>query len=193
MRMPRIFNRMGSPAWLKVSNALVKTGVEIVVEKVLGKMLGDTIPNVLLGIKSNKGKLAENLLKSLSKGAGARYILKSAGQEGLEEFLQDFSTDLIDKFTATIKEGEGYGKNGVNIQTLIDSFFIGALSSVFLSGGAIAKNAVSTSIKNAKLKKATGIDGLADLYVDTKEGRKKIKGAQKLRYQEVLGEFQECH
>ena len=132
----------GSPSLLKVANASIKTATELVIEQALGKFLGGTVQNKLLGIvgaSSTKG------FKGLTKLTGWQYVLKSAAQEGLEEFCQDFSTNLVDQFTDMIYEG--YGNTGVTFQTLIDSFIIGALSSIVMSGGQVVLDRVITNTK----------------------------------------------
>ena len=95
-----------SPSWIKVANAAVKTGTEAVIEYGLGKMLGGTLQNQLLGL-SGRG------IKEFGKHAGIKFLFKSAAQEGLEEFLQDFSTNLVDQFTGMIYEG--YQDTGCHI------------------------------------------------------------------------------
>jgi hypothetical protein len=88
----------GSPSWFKILNAGVKTGAEYVIEFTLGKLLGGTIQNKLLGIGGKT--LQTGFAGAFSKTAGIRYLFKSAAQEGLEEFLQDFGTMCIDQFSA---------------------------------------------------------------------------------------------
>lgn len=181
--------RIDSPSGLKIANAAVKTGIEAVIEYALGKLLGGTIQNNLIGLGG--GAMGKNLsaltAKGLTKG-GWKYLLKSAGQEGLEEFLQDFSTDCVDQFTAMIEEGKyaGYGKTGVTMQTLIDSFFAGAISSLFMSGGQIGLSAVRSGISN-KVKPGSG-----DLLIETEAGPQKVRGVGKLYYSSILSEFQQA-
>ena len=168
-----------SPSWIKITNALVKSGTEVVIEYGLGKLLGGTLQNQLLGL-SGKG-----IVKEFGKHAGKQFILKSAMQEGLEEFLQDFSTNLVDQFTGMIYEG--YQHTGVNFQTLVDSFFIGALSSFFMSGGAVARNAAISKITRDK---ETGISK-HDVFTEGKDGElQKMKGFQRLAWSSMMQDFQ---
>lgn len=175
-----------SPSWLKITNAAVKTGIEAVIEWGLGKVLGGTIQNAAIGMTG--GRIGSGIIKGMGRGAGLKYLLKSAGQEGLEEFLQDFSTNLADQFTDMIYEG--YGNTGVTFQTLVDSFCIGALSSLFMSGGQIAVGGIGTSIQNKRIEKKTGIKGGADVYIEVDDKPKKVRGATKLYYSSIISDFQ---
>ena len=137
-------NRIGSPSLAKITNAAFKTAAEAVIEWGLGKILGGTIQNKMIGIGGrNRRNISKGFIKGFSKTSGLKYLFKSAGQEGLEEFLQDFGTDCIDQFYGLWLEG--YGNTGVTFQTLIDSFCIGALSSIFMSGGHVALSAASSA------------------------------------------------
>lgn len=172
-----------SPAFWKITNAALKTGAEFLVEYGLGKWLGGTVSNQLIGIK---GKLAKNIV--FDKKAGLRYLFKSAGQEGLEEFLQDFSTNLIDQFMVAIDEG--YGNTGVTFQTLVDSFMIGALSSMVMTGGAVADNAVRTAIQNKQFAEGKSLLP-GDTVIETEPGKfTKVSGLNKLYYSSILSDFQ---
>ncbi len=162
-----------SPSWIKIANAAIKTGAEAVIEYGLDKMLGGTLQNQLIGL-SGKG-----IVKEFGKHAGLRFLFKSAAQEGLEEFLQDFSTNLVDQFTGMIYEG--YQHTGVNFQTLVDSFLIGALSSIFMSGGAVARNAIKSKITKGK----------SDVFIEDKEGNlEKVKGLNRLAWSSMMSDFQ---
>lgn len=174
-------NTSDSPSWLKITNAAIKTGAEVVVEWGLGKLLGGTIQNAALGLAGKSGLAA---FKGVSKTVGINYLFKSAAQEGLEEFLQDFSTNLVDKFTDMIYEG--YGNTGVTFQTLIDSFCIGVLSSIFMSSGQVAFRSTSSAIRN-KIEPGSG-----DLLIETKDGPQKVKGFTKLYYSSILSDFQKA-
>jgi hypothetical protein len=172
---------VGSPSWLKISNAAIKSSAEAVIEWALGKLLGGTIQNAALGLAGKSGIAA---FKGISKTAGIKYLFKSAAQEGLEEFLQDFSTNLVDKFTDMLYEG--YGNTGVTFQTLIDSFCIGALSSIFMSSGQVVLHSTSSAIRNMKE------PGSGDLLIETKDGPKKVRGFTKLYYSSILSDFQKA-
>ena len=175
-------SRVNSPSWLKITNAAVKTGVEAVIEWGLGKMLGGTIQNQMIGIGGRN--IGASFIKGFSKTSGLKYFFKSAAQEGLEEFLQDFSTNCVDQFTDLIYEG--YGNTGVTFQTLIDSFCIGVLSSMFMSGGRVAFSATSSAIRNAKS------PGSGDLLIETENGPQKVTGFNRLQYAQILSDFQQA-
>ena len=173
-----------SPAYLKIGNAAVKAGVEAVVEWALGKILGGTVQNQLIGL-GGRGA-GQPLFRGLSKTSGLKYFFKSAAQEGLEEFLQDFSTNCVDQFTDLLYEGEGYGNNSVTIQTLIDSFCIGMLSSMFMSGAHIVGTEAVSGIRNA-VKPGSG-----DLLIETKDGPQRVRGFNRLYYSHILSDFREA-
>ena len=175
-------NTANSPSWLKITNAAVKTGVEAVIEWGLGKMLGGTIQNQMIGIGGRN--IGQGFIKGFSKTSGLKYFFKSAGQEGLEEFLQDFSTNCVDQFTDLIYEG--YGNTGVTFQTLVDSFCIGVLSSMFMSGGHVALSATSSAIRNKKEA------GSGDLLIETENGPQKVTGFNRLYYSSILSDFQKA-
>jgi hypothetical protein len=177
---------VASPSWLKISNALINTTIEAVIEYGLGQLLGGTIQNTALGLA---GKSGLKSFKGLSKGAGLVYLLKSAGQEGLEEFLQDFSTNLSDQFTSTIYEG--YANTGVTFQTLIDSFILGAISSLVMSGGQIGIDNIKTDIANKKIEKKTGIKGAAELYIEKDGKLERVRGAKKLYFSSIISDFKD--
>ena len=165
-----------SPAYLKITNAAVKTAIEAVIEWGLGKVLGGTISNTLIGLSGGK-----TVFKGITKTTGAKYFIKSAAQEGLEEFLQDFGTNCIDQFYDLAYEG--YGNNGVTIQTLIDSFLIGALSSMFMSGANVAFSETTSAIRNKKEA------GSGDMVIETADGIQKVRGLNRLYYSSILSEF----
>lgn len=175
---PRTCN---SPSWLKIANTAVKAGAEWVVEYTLNKLLGGTIQNEMLGM--NRGILSKGL-KEISTSKAYGYLLKSAAQEGLEEFMQDFSTAMVDEFTSVIYEG--YGNHGVTFQTLVDSFVMGFLSSLVMSGGAIVKNGITSGIANRRK------PGSGDLLIEEDGKAKKVRGVKRLYYSSILSDFQQA-
>lgn len=180
-------NVTNSPSWLKITNAAVKTGAEAVIEWGLGQALGRTIQNQMIGLGGGRARgqsLFKSLFRGFSKTSGLKYFFKSAAQEGLEEFLQDFSTNCVDQFTDLIYEG--YGNTGVTFQTLIDSFCIGMLSSMFMSGGHVAFNTVTSAVRNQKEA------GSGDLLIETKDGPQKVTGLNRLYYSSILSDFQQA-
>ena len=132
-----------SPAWLQIGNAFVTSTAEAVVEKGLGKLMGSSLIDRWMGsgVKKGLGKVTQKGISNiLKKGGGIAYLAKSSLKEGLEEFLQDGSTMLINTFTGMIYEG--YEREGFNFQTLVDSFFMGTLMSVVMTGGGVALSRV---------------------------------------------------
>ena len=132
-----------SPVWLQIGNAFVTSAAEAVIEKGLGKLMGSSIIDRWMGsgVKKGLGKVTQKSISNiLKKGGGIAYLAKSSLKEGLEEFLQDFSTQTINTFTGMIYEG--YEREGFNFQTLVDSFFMGALMSVVMTGGGVALSRV---------------------------------------------------
>ena len=128
-----------SPAWLQIGNAFVTSAAEAVIEKGLAKLMGSSIIDRWMGsgVKKGLGKVTQKSISNiLKKGGGIAYLAKSSLKEGLEEFLQDFSTQAINTFTGMIYEG--YEREGFNFQTLVDSFFMGTLMSVVMTGGGVA-------------------------------------------------------
>ena len=206
-----------SPAGWRIFNAAVKTGVEAIIEWGLGKVFGGTIQNSMLGLKSN-GLFSKAFL-NMGKTAGLKMVAKSAAQEGLEEFLQDFGTNLVDQFMDLWQEG--YGNNGVTMQTLCDSFWSGVIMSVFMTGGHIALNSAQSSTINRKAKtyaemeKAGNLSekeqakikafkekhgeydletdvGPADLVIEKDGELKKVKGLNKMYLGQILSDMRQA-
>ena len=181
-------NRITSPSWVKLTNAAVKSGVEAVIEYGLGKLLGGTIQNNLLGLS---GKLKAGAI-NLTKFSGWKYLLKSAGQESLEEFLQDFSTNLADQFYGLWYEG--YCNTGVTFQTLVDSLCIGFLSSLVMSGSRVGIDSGRSAIQNAIAKKKGTYNkdlkvGPGDMVIE-KDGKvEKVTGLNRLYFGSILSDF----
>lgn len=184
---------VGSPSWVKITNAAFTASAEYLIEWGLGKILGGTIQNSLIGLR---GKGLPGGIRELSKLSGFQYLFKSAGQEGLEEFLQDFGTHCINECYALWSEG--YGQDGVSLQTLIDAFFAGVLSSFVLSGAAIGRNKVRSISQNLEARKKGTYNkdekfGPGDIVIETELGkRKKLGGATLLYYQNIVSDFNEA-
>ena len=168
-----------TPAYSKILNAGVKTVAEAVIEKVLGKVLGGTIQNNLFNIG---GKVSVKGFDNTWRGA-TRFALKSAGQEGLEEFLQDFGTACVDAFMGA--RWEGYGRDGINLQTLVDSFVMGALSSLVLGGSQVGLRAIDSKVSNKRLA------GSGDVVLEMDGKLKKVTGFNRLYYSQILSDFKE--
>lgn len=203
----------GSPSLLKITNSFVSSVAEATIEWGLGKILGSTVGNKLLGINGNFniGDI---------KRLGANVLFKSAAQEGLEEVIQDFSTGLVNTFSSAIYAGYGNqgigGKEGVTFQTLIDSFIMGVGTSLILSGVASATNSIKTSAEGrveAKIQKGLADGSLienADGTIVDKNGNKvanskyitprievdgkleKVSGLTRFVYNDLVQGFQEA-
>ncbi len=167
-----------NPSWSLILNAALKSTSQAVIEWGLGKILGGTIGNSLLGLGS-RGAL-RGTERVLSKGATALFVLKSAGQEGLEEFLQDMGDMLIDSVFAEFQDG--YTK-GVDLQQLMDSFIIGAASSLLLSAGSVSFQEAVSGITKGNNK--------FDIFY-TKDGQThKVRGFSRLLWRDMLNEYRE--
>ena len=182
----------GSPAWLKITNSTMKVAAEAAIEFALGKLMGGTIQNSLIGISGKFKTGAVNALAKNLKTAGIKYLAKSAFQEGLEEFVQDFSTNLIDQFSDLVYKG--YGNNGVTFQTLVDSFFMGVLCSVVTSGASVPMSAIKSGIINAKAKKSGKYNtdlgfGPGDVVIEVDGKPQKLRGFTKMAFNEVLSDL----
>ncbi len=119
-------------------NGTIKATAEYLVEIGLSKMLGGSIFDDVVFGRSQGKSLGKNLTKS-----GIARVLKSAGQEGLEEVLQETSTFLVD-YAWPKAWSENFGENAeLTWQTLFDSFIIGAL----VSFGGSARAVLGTSGK----------------------------------------------
>lgn len=125
-----------------INNAIIKSAVEISVEKLLGKMLGGSaLDNLVFG--RTAGKTIGAVGKSTLTNNAMLRILKDAGQEGLEEVLQDTGTFLVDR-AYTQLTGENFNElEDLSFQSLIDAFVIGAIVSV----GGSAVSVIGTSGK----------------------------------------------
>lgn len=203
----------GSPSWLKITNGVVSSAAEATIEWGLGKILGSTVGNKLLGINGNF-KIGD------IKRLGANVLFKSAAQEGLEEVIQDFSTGLVNTFSSAIYAGYGNqgigGKDGVTLQTLVDSFIMGVGTSLILSGVTSATNSIKTNAEGrveAKIQKGLADGSLienADGTIVDKNGNKvanskyitprievdskleKVSGLTRFVYNDLIQGFQEA-
>lgn len=140
-----------------VGNAALKAVAQWAVEKTLAGIIGASGLDKLIGIT---GKVADDAAKIAGqakatglKAAGivAGRAAKDALKEGLEEALQDLSDGLID--TAFGKYGSelnelylSRGMETISIQNLVDSFVMGALTSIMVGSfqGTFTSRAVMT-------------------------------------------------
>lgn len=174
-----------TPAGSLILNAGLKAVSQAVIEWGLGKILGGTVGNNLLGLGSRglvqTGKaIAKGLTKGKIAAATVGFLLKSAGQEGLEEFLQDMGDMLID--TAFSLHQDGY-TGGIDFQQLLDSFIVGAISSIILSGLSVGYQETTSAITKGNNK--------FDIFY-TKDGKtKKVRGFSRLLWREMLNNYDE--
>lgn len=182
-----------SPSWLQIGNALVTSAAEAVIEKGLAKLMGSSFADRLIGIggkvgaKGLRGVTAKSISGVLGKGSGIKYLAKNAFKEGAEEFLQDLSTQTINTFTGMIYEG--YEKDGFNFQTLIDSFFMGALMSVVMTGGGAFVGRARGQGINVSYKPITGYDEAGNPVFAEEAINREVKGLKYMALSEVFAEF----
>lgn len=166
-----------NPSFSLVLNAALKTTSQAVIEWGLGKILGGTIGNSLLGLGS-RGALKG--AAKIGKGAVATYLLKQAGQEGLEEFLQDMGDMLIDTTFSWFRDGY---TQGIDFQQLMDSFIVGAASSLLLAGFSVGSQEIRSAITHGNNK--------FDIFY-TKDGQtKKVRGFSRLVWRDMLNTLNE--
>lgn len=124
------------PTWQKLLNAAAKGTGEYLVMRMLNNVFGTTSLDKLTFGYAVNGSVA---------GTAASRIGIDFMHEGLEESLQDFSSFYIDTFFASINENFGKYAN-YNLQTFVDAFVLGALSSIggsavsIITGKRISKN-----------------------------------------------------
>lgn len=105
-----------------MANAAIKTGFEYGVERLLGKAFGATaIDSMAFGYVKAAGKIG--------KGSAIIRILKDAIQEGTEEYLQDFSSYMVDRVFGLWAEDYKLASEW-NMQVATDAFVMGALMSL---------------------------------------------------------------
>lgn len=90
----------------------ISTGLEMAIEKGLGKMWGETGADIAKYGKFTEDTAARSLVKSITTKAGAGVIgkaalhgLKDVAQESLEEFLQEWSNVVVDWVAAKCDSG----------------------------------------------------------------------------------------
>lgn len=182
-----------SPSWLQISNAFVTSAAEAVIEKGLAKLMGSSFVDNLIGVggkagaKGLRGVTTKGISGILGKGGGIKYLAKNALKEGAEEFLQDFGTQTINTFTGMIYEG--YEKEGFNFQTLIDSFFMGALMSVVMTGGGALVSRARGQGVNVSYKPITGHDEARNPIFAEEAVKTEVRGLKYMALSEVFAEF----
>lgn len=117
-----------------ISNGIIKSTLQYAIELGLGKLMGFSGLDKMLGISGDMSKVTSDSILKTAEATG----LKAAGtaigrgaydmlKEGLEETFQDMADGIID----CIYGGE-YAKRGsqtLSISNLLDSFIVGALTS----------------------------------------------------------------
>lgn len=125
-----------------VANAALKAVGQWGVEVALAAILGASRLDQFLGL-GTKAKKAVSV--GTRAGAAVQWgtrLLKDAAKEGLEEFLQDTSDGLIDWFFSQGGKDRIYAQQSqqtLNISNLVDSFILGALTSIVMGGLADSK------------------------------------------------------
>lgn len=182
-----------SPSWLQIGNAFVTSAAEAVIEKGLAKFMGSSFVDNLIGVggragaKGLRGITAKGISGILGKGGGIKYLAKNALKEGAEEFLQDLGTQTINTFTGMIYEG--YEKDGFNFQTLIDSFFMGALMSVVMTGGGALVGRARGQGIDVSYKPITDYDDAGNPIFAEEAINREVKGLKYMALSEVFAEF----
>lgn len=104
-----------------MANATIKTGFEYGIERLLGKAFGATaIDSMAFGYAKAASKIG--------KGQAVARIVKDMLQEGTEEFLQDFSSYMVDRVFGLWAQDYKLASEW-NIQVAADAFMMGALMS----------------------------------------------------------------
>lgn len=107
----------------KLLNATLKATTEMLIEKGLAKVLGAT------GIDALTQGFTQKVATKSGKIAAISRIAKDAMQEGLEEFLQEYSNYFIDRLFALNNEGYLYTTDW-NFEVAATAFLSGALMSL---------------------------------------------------------------
>lgn len=160
-----------------VLNGVIKAGVEIGVEEILGKLLGTSALDAMFFNKTVTAGTGDLTL------AGIKRILASAGQEGLEEVLQDAATYFVDvAFDAYLKTDywKDLTSDQISYQSLMDSFLIGALTSVAGSASKIITRTVDSKVHDAMVKHYDSVLA-GDLDADTRADIEAKRDAAKRR------------
>ena len=130
-----------------MANAAIKTCFEYGVERLLGKAFGATaIDSMAFGYVKAASKIG--------KGSAIIRIFKDAIQEGTEEYLQDFSSYMVDRVFGLWAEDYKLASEW-NMQVATDAFVMGALMSLAGSSFKVfATKRIDTGI--AKTSRKTG-------------------------------------
>ena len=123
----RMTDRFVDPEFASVATAdivlesAIQSASDLLIEKGLQKLTGgSTLDRIMYGVVGRGSSAALNRLT------------KDFVSEGLEELLQDFAAGLESQLMGL--KAEQFAQDGISAQALIDSFIIGGLSSVIMSG-----------------------------------------------------------
>lgn len=133
-----------------ILNGVIKSAVEIGVEEGLSLLLKN-----VTGIDAMFFNKTVNSGKGGLTSAGIRRILLDAGQEGLEETLQDFSTYWVDvAFDAYLKTDywKNLTKGQASFENLMTSFTMGALTSIVGDAAQIVSKNVTSKVNDQMVK-----------------------------------------
>lgn len=132
-----------------VANSLVKTILQLGVEKGLGAFLGSTgIDNLFWGTSPKT-----NILRFSNKNFNAKFfgtLAKDVLQEGIEESLQETSDWFVDYCHHFINED--FQSTEWNWQNIWDAFAIACLTSIIGTSGRISMQTINRRVKNKKAK-----------------------------------------
>ena len=143
-----------------VGNAALKTIGQYIVEVLLGKVLGFSGLDAMMGIGDDVVGAAEWFTKAASTtGAKAAGVALGRGalsmvKEGLEEVLQDMSDNMIDMFF-----GGDYAeraKENLTWQNIGDAFVVGALTSGVIGTLSSASVVINRNARTIAIDEKTG-------------------------------------
>ena len=144
-----------------IANAAIKTGFEYGVERLLGKAFGSTaIDSMAFGYAKAASKIG--------KGQAVARIVKDMFQEGTEEFLQDFSSYMVDRVFGLWAQDYKLASEW-NVQVAADAFMMGALMSLAGSSFKVFVTTKNVDTGIAKTDKKGNIKYNKDGEVKTKK------------------------
>lgn len=168
------------PTMQIVLNAAVKSSAEFLVMKAMSNVFGaSTLDKLMFGQKT------VNAAGKAGFGTALKRISKDAVKEGTEELLQEFSGYLIDRFFA-ISESNFGQQTQWTLQTMLDSFILGSLSSIGASAVSFATTGRIELDGDNKLSKAASwvynndLSSMASTY-NSIINNKKLSGDQQLQ------------
>lgn len=148
-----------------IVNAAIKAGAQLMVEKLLAKLIGASGLDKLIGTATNVTKAASKAAtQATATGVKAAGIVmtrafKDMAKEGLEEALQDLSDGIIDTVFGQggSKLNEIYlsrGQETISLQNISDAFVMGALTSAMIGSftGVFTPRAVMTDAEGKTYK-----------------------------------------